>query len=120
MLTTVPAYTRDLLELGDGPHLDEEETEDEDMSDSSAEDASPFKYINPAVTKTRLSRLQDGCLARKWLFEQIAVVISDESHLMTNELTDGARALDICVGAGSKILLMSGTPIQNSVNDLGN
>ena len=47
------------------------------------------------------------------------MVISDEAHLQTNVYTDGARALDICVGAGAKVLLMSGTPIQNTVNDIG-
>jgi len=45
--------------------------------------------------------------------------VCDECHLHTNEDNEGARSIEYLAGAGSKVLMMSGTPMQNSVSDLG-
>ena len=77
--------------------------------------APPKKQIGPRVLRKRT----DESLAKRHLLKQIKLIVSDECHRQTNEETEGARALDDLAGAGCKLLMLSGTPVQNSINDLG-
>ena len=71
IVTEWPTYGDNILTPGPGP-IKRDEGEDPDSADepdTGCDGLSPFAYQNPDQVETRLSLLQNGSLARKWLFE---------------------------------------------------
>jgi len=89
----------------------EVDVDDDVVDEFEIANADKWEFHNPFLKEKYMGYYRNGVLSRQHLASQIQVVISDEAHLQTNELNDGARALDYLVGAGSKLLLMSGTPM---------
>ena len=65
-----------------------------------------------------LGQLDDEQLAVRWLLRQIPIHVIDEAHLLTGRGTWGFKAIKDLT-AHSKVILLTGTPIMNTANDLG-